>query len=181
MFDESNEMAVTCENCGTVGETTKKFCSKCSFPTGGTEEEKTSFRLLVSSRKRFLEVANDKTKRAKIVIYILAGIFFVFGLVIGFLSDDFETMIVNLFLSVLFLVLAAWSNRNPFGAILTAFIIYLTIQVANVFIDPATLLQGIIIKIVVIAAFVKGIRSANEAQGYLKELEKLKAIPVDNE
>lgn len=178
MFEESPVTTALCENCNASNDPSKKFCSQCSFPIGGTEEEKYSFRLLISSRKRLLSDAHDKVKSAKTAIYVLAGLFFVFGLIIGFAGDDFPAMIVNLFLCVIYLVLAVWSGKNPFGAILTAFIIYATVQVVNLFLDPSTLFQGLIIKVFVIIAFVKGIRSAHEAQGFLKELEKLKAAPV---
>jgi hypothetical protein len=135
----------------------------------------------VSSRKRFLNDAMDKIKSARKVIYVLAALFFIFGLFMGFGMDDFATMMVNLVLCVIYLVLAAWCTHNPFGAILTAFIIYLTLIVVNMLIDPATLFQGIIIKIAIIAWLAKGIRSAHEAKGYLKELQNLKAVPVDAE
>ncbi|HEU4861400.1 MAG TPA: hypothetical protein VFT15_16255 [Chitinophagaceae bacterium] len=171
---------VSCENCTTQNPGNRKFCSQCSFPIGGTDDEQRSFRLLVSSRKRLLGDANDKIKGAKTAIYILAGIFFVFGGIAGLVNDDVPTLVVNLCLCILFLIFAAWSTKNPFGAILTAFMVYLTVQVVNAFVDPVSIFSGLIIKIFVIAAFIKGIRSAQEGQGYLKELEKLKAVPVDN-
>jgi hypothetical protein len=171
---------VTCENCSTQNPVEKKFCSQCSFPVGGTEDEQRSFRLMVSSRKRLLSDASDKIKSAKYTIYILAGIFFLVAGIAGWANEDIPTLVVNLCLCLLYLIFAAWCTKNPFGAILTAFIVYITILVINFFVDPSTLISGIIIKIFVIAAFVKGIRSAQEGQGYLKELQKLNAAPVDN-
>lgn len=168
---------VTCENCKAVVEASKKFCPHCSFPIGGTEEEQRSFRLTVSSRKRLLSDANDKIKSAKQIMYVLAGLIFIFGLIQGFANDDFGTMIVNLCISLLYLILAAWANKNPFGAILTAFIIYVSLILVNAVIEPTTLFSGIIMKVIVIGGFIKGTRSAKEAQDYLKELEKLKAVP----
>lgn len=179
MTEASLDYAGACENCHAVNHSRSNFCVECSFPIGGTEEEKTSFRLTVSSRKRFLSDARDKIRSAKNVIFVLAGIFFLFGLYTGFGLDDFPTMIVNLFLCVVYLVLAAWCSRNPLGAILTAFIIYATLMVVNLVIDPTTLFQGIIMKCIIIAALVKGMRSAQEAKGYLSELQNLKAAPLD--
>lgn len=168
-----------CEHCKAYNDEGRKYCSQCSFPIEGTEEEKRSFRLTVSSRKRFLDDARSKIRYAKIVICGLAGLFFLVGMFQGFASDDFVSMIANLFLCVLYLLLAAWCNHNPLGAILTAFIIYLTLMLVNLLIDPITLFQGVIIKCIVIAGFVKGIRSAQEAKGYLRELQNLKADPFD--
>jgi hypothetical protein len=112
---------------------------------------------------------------------VLAALFFVFGLFVGFAMDDFPSMIVSLVLCLIYLLLAAWCNQNPFGAILTAFIIYVTLIMVNMLVDPETLFQGIIIKIGIIAWLVKGIRSAHEAKGYLRELQNLRAVPVDAE
>jgi hypothetical protein len=177
----SQDAFTVCEHCNAINGPLNKYCSQCSFPVGGSDEEKANFRLIVSSRRRFLDDAMDKIKSARNAIYGLAALFFIFGLFMGFGMDDFATMIVNLILCVIYLVLAAWCNQNPFGAILTAFIIYMTIVLVNMVVDPATLFQGIIIKIVIIAWLAKGIRSAHEAKGYLKELENLKAVPVDTE
>lgn len=120
-----------------------------------------------------------ETRTAKTIIFVFAGLYFCLGLFHGFVADDFPTMIVELFICLLFLVLGAWSSKNPFGAILTAFFIYLTFQIVEVFIDPTSLFKGIIVKIFIIGAFVKGIRSAMEAQKYIKELEKMKAVRTD--
>jgi hypothetical protein len=171
------ESVTKCENCAAETPPAQKFCSSCSFPVNGTNQEKTSFRLTVSSRKRLLTDANDKVKSGKIAIYVLAGIFFVSGLITFLVNDDVVTFIVSLVICVIYLVLAAWVEKNPFGAMLTAFILYATIQIINAFVDPATIFGGIILKVFVIAAFIKGIRSALDAQKLLKELEKLKASP----
>jgi hypothetical protein len=170
-----------CEHCNSINGPLSKYCSQCSFPIRGSEEEKASFQLTVSSRRRFFDDAMGKIKSARSAIFGLAALFFIFGLFMGFGMGDYATMIVNLVLCVIYLVLAAWCNQNPFGALLTAFIIYLTLIVINMLIDPATLFQGIIIKIVIIAWLAKGIRSAHEAKGYLRELQNLKAVPVDAE
>lgn len=170
-----------CDNCKAENPSDKNFCSACSFPVGGTADEQRNFRLLVSSRKRLLSDAHDKIKSAKNIIYVLAGIFFVFGLFTGLVNNDFPMLVVNLFMCILYLIFAAWCTKNPFGAILTAFIVYITLQVVNAFVEPTSIASGFIIKIFVVAALVKGIRSARESQEYLKELEKFKAAPVGNE
>jgi hypothetical protein len=70
------------------------------------------------------------------------------------------TLIVNLMLSAMMLVLAWWSRFKPLPAILIATAIYAAVQVVGAIIDPKTLMQGIIIKAVVIAVLVKGIKGA---------------------
>ena len=52
-------------------------------------------------------------------------------------------------------------------------------MIDNALVEPTSLFSGIVIKIIIIVALVKGIRSAQEAQKYLGELEKLKAVPAN--
>jgi hypothetical protein len=178
---ESLEQAppvTSCGNCNFQNPSSQKFCSQCSFPIGGTEEEVRNFRLIVSSRKRLLSDAEDKIRSAKNIIYFLAGAFFVFGLITWFTSKDLAMLVIHLLMCILYLIFAAWSNKNPFAAILTAFIIYITLQVINAFADPVTIFSGIILKVIFIGALIKGIHSALEAQRYMKELQKFKALSI---
>jgi len=166
-----------CENCQTLNSTQQKFCTQCSFPIGGTDEERQIFRSTITSRKWLLNEAESRVRSAKTIIYVLAGIFILFGLYRGFGQDSFPDMVVNIVLAIVFLIFAAWAEKNPFGAILTAFILYLTVQVVNAFVEPSTIFSGIILKVIFIGAFIKGIRSAQEAKEYMKELDKVKAVP----
>jgi hypothetical protein len=118
--------------------------------------------------------AKEKISNAKIIIYLIAGFTFLAGLFAYFRFDDFNLMIVNLFMSLLYLIMAAWADKNPFAAILTAFIMYATVILINAVVEPGTLFSKLLWKVVVIAAFVKAIRSAQEAQESMKELEKYK-------
>jgi hypothetical protein len=177
MSEETEQL--TCEHCGAQAIPGRKFCTQCSFPIEGTEQEKISFRLLVSSRKRFLSDAQDKIKNAKTIIYVLAGFLFVMGLISLLAQDDVASFVANLVLCLTYLILAAWATKNPFAAILTAFVLYLTLQIVGAIVEPITILSGILWKVIFIGAFIKGIRSAYEAKGYLEELKKLKAVPVD--
>jgi hypothetical protein len=174
--DQHLPVLINCENCSTQLLDSVKFCNSCSFPVAGSEEDKRNFRLSVGSKRRQVKDAEEKIKSCKTVIYILAGILFITALVVGFTQDDYVAMIVNLCISLLYLILAAWSEKNPFGAILTAFIIYVTLILINFFVDPTTLFSGLLFKILFIGAFVKGVRSAKEAKDILEELEKTKSL-----
>ena len=145
-----------CENCSATVPNSQKFCSHCSFPANGSDSEKQSFRLHVSSRKRFLSDAQDKIKSSKYIMFGLAGIFLVVGLLVGFGADDFETMVINIFCCIVYLILAAWCSKNPFGATLTALIIYATLVTVNAFVEPTSLFSGIFLKIIVVVCSREG-------------------------
>ena len=180
-MDGAEQTTNICENCSISANASHKFCPNCGFPIGGMEQEKASFRLTVRSRQRFLKDANKQIKNAKYIIYALAGLFLLVGLFQGFAADDFGGMIVNLVLSLMYLILASWADKNAFGAILTAFIVYITVHIINGIIDPLTIFQGLLMKVIFIGAFVKGIQSALEANRLMNELEKFKAVPIGEE
>lgn len=73
-------------------------------------------------------------------------------------------LVVNLILSGLMIFLAWWSRRRALAAILIATAVYVVMQVLNAIADPLTLVQGIIWKIIIIGALVKGIQGALSAR-----------------
>lgn len=66
----------------------------------------------------------------------------------------------NLMLSGLMLGLAWWSKRKPLAAILIATAVYAVVQVLGAIEDPRTLMQGVIVKIVIVAVLIRGIKGA---------------------
>ena len=170
----TTDSSVTCENCRAENASDKKFCSQCRYPIAGTDEEKKEFRKTIATNKILLESTEESIHKARNIIFILAFFSFVVGLIAFFAQEDAATAVVYGFICILYLGLAAWCSKNPFGAILTAFMVYITLQLVSAFVDPASLFSGILWKIIFIGAFIRGIRSASEARGYMKELEKAK-------
>lgn len=73
-------------------------------------------------------------------------------------------LVVNIILSVIMLVLAWWSKFKPLSAILIATAIYAAVIVISAIIEPMSLLQGIIMKIIIIGVLVKGIKASLAAR-----------------
>lgn len=166
--------SILCPNCNTESPSTQKFCSSCSYPITGTLEERSQFAATIGKHKLNIKRAKEQISNAKMIIYLISGLTFLFGLILYFQTEDFVTLIVNICMCLLYLIMAAWADKNPFAAILTAFIIYVTFILVNAFIEPGTLFSGLIMKIIVIGGFIKAIRSAQQAQEAIKELEKYK-------
>jgi hypothetical protein len=66
----------------------------------------------------------------------------------------------NGILGITFLLLAVWAGWNAFAAIMTALVLWVTVQVGTAMVYPISLLSGWIIKILIISAFIGGIRAA---------------------
>lgn len=72
---------------------------------------------------------------------------------------------VKMLLAVPFIVgfvylgLFFWAKTNPFGATLTALIIFVTNILLSAAIDPSTVAKGMILKVIIIFALLSGVRS----------------------
>jgi di/tricarboxylate transporter len=166
--------SIVCDNCRAENPSTQKFCSSCSYPISGSLEERQQFVATIGKHKLLIKRAKEQISNAKIIIYLIAGFTFLAGLFGYFKYEDFTLLIVNIFMCLLYLIMAAWADKNPFAAILTAFIIYITVILINAVVSPGSLFSGIIWKVIFIAAFIKAIRSAQAAQESMNELEKYK-------
>ncbi len=71
-----------------------------------------------------------------------------------------SVLAVNLVLAAIMAGLAWWGRRAPLAAVLIATATYAVVIVANAIQDPATLGQGVIVKIIIIMFLVKGIKAA---------------------
>jgi hypothetical protein len=70
---------------------------------------------------------------------------------------------VNIGLAAFYLGMWFWAKRNARAATVTALLMFVTVIVINAALDPKTLAQGIIVKILFIAALAKAIQHAREA------------------
>lgn len=122
-------------------------------------------------RKAILLKAERKVKDARLILYILGGIMLLFGFLFYFLEKmlllDF---IFNIVYGVVFFVLAFFVERYPKPIIITSIVLYsLKIALAAI-VSPASLLSGIIIKVLFFAALYKGYQAADEVADLRREL-----------
>jgi predicted RNA-binding Zn-ribbon protein involved in translation (DUF1610 family) len=66
----------------------------------------------------------------------------------------------NYFLALVMFGLYLWARRSPFPAMITALCVYLAVMVLSAIVDPKTLVQGIVIKIIFIGALIAGIKAS---------------------
>ncbi|MBV9189454.1 MAG: zinc ribbon domain-containing protein [Betaproteobacteria bacterium] len=74
--------------------------------------------------------------------------------------EPWSVLWVNMILATMMIALALWARRSPLPAVLIATATYLVVIVASGIADPRSLGQGWIIKLIVIAFLVKGIKAA---------------------
>jgi hypothetical protein len=76
-------------------------------------------------------------------------------------------LVVNISLSVIYFGLWFWAKKNAYAASLVALLLFLTVIVASAVWEPQTLYQGILIKILFIAALVKAVSAGREERRIL--------------
>ena len=74
--------------------------------------------------------------------------------------EPWNVLAINAVLATMMIGLAIWARRSPLPAVLIATATYLVVIVAGGIADPRSLGQGWVIKLIVIALLIKGIKAA---------------------
>jgi len=164
-----------CSHCNESISSEDVFCPNCGYPENGDQKEKDKFEYRIKLRKNVLNDAKKKLKNVKILLWVLAALNLVLGII--FLMEDltFYDGIGLIISAIVFSACVFWVNKQPLTGILAAFIFWLLLQFSVVFTDPALLLNGIILKLVFIGIFVKGISSAKDYNEYSQKLQTINA------
>jgi cytochrome bd-type quinol oxidase subunit 2 len=79
-------------------------------------------------------------------------------------------LVVNLVLTAVYFGLWIWARRNAFAAALSALLIFLTVVVVSAIVEPKTLYQGILIKIIVVGGLLTAVSAGYRARRISGEL-----------
>ncbi|MFC0517859.1 zinc ribbon domain-containing protein [Mucilaginibacter angelicae] len=167
------QLTEKCAHCNTDVKPEDTFCTQCGYPVKGTEAEQNKFISERQVEEIDMFTYNKTLKQAGTSLYYLAGVFIISGLIYFFMHKDeaevVAVVITNLIMAAIFLVLGAYSKKKPLACIISGLSLYVIVQVLNAIIDPISIAQGIIIKIVIIGYMIRGIKSAMEIEKIKKE------------
>ena len=71
---------------------------------------------------------------------------------------------INVALGLLYLGMWAWARKNPLAAAMIALLTFVTVHVVNAILEPKTIIQGIFVKILFVAALIGAVQAAFEAR-----------------
>jgi len=125
--------ATICYYCRYINETEYSFCTNCGYPLHDNVLV-SAYKKIIRERNTALFKAESSVLVARIVLYIMGaflslGIFFIFA--DG--NQKYFIVLLAVLLSGLFFFLAFWSQKNPFTALLTAFVILIVFSAVNIF------------------------------------------------
>ena len=113
-----------------------------------------------------MEGYDKHIRNARNMLFVIAGLQLLPLLFLGPLPASGRLLVaaISIFVSAVFFVLALWTKQKPYTALMTAFVVYLALIAINGFLDARTLVQGVIVKIIVVVLFIVGLRNARDAQ-----------------
>jgi hypothetical protein len=114
-------------------------------------------------------------RNARIMLFVVAGLQLIPLLMLPEgLPDDALYLAVGLqlFFVAVFIGLAIWTKYKPFAALLTAIIFFVAIWVVGAILNPATIFNGILIKVIVMILLILGVRNAREGEELRKTYDK---------
>jgi hypothetical protein len=145
---ETDSKPLQCSACQTAVKPNDQFCENCGHAMPSGEDH-----------------AHQKNvKQAARTIWTLSALFLLSGLVLYFLSKSqpakSAVLIGSLVLVAIMAILAVWAKKAPLAALVVATATYCVLIVTSAIVDPRTIAQGLILKIVVITLLIRGIKSA---------------------
>lgn len=161
---------VNCTNCNAFVDTQSTFCENCGYPENGSQKEQDKFNYSLKLKRDVIKDAKCKIKHVKILLYVLAGINLIAGLYWLSVEDSILDGIGGLVGASIFLACVFWVKKQPLIGILAAFIFWILLQLLVIFEDPALLLQGLLLKVIVIALFIKGVKSAVDYKEFSEKI-----------
>lgn len=155
-----------CHYCKRTGLTSQDaFCPGCGFPQGGTEPRQYAF--IVKKRKLRSEIRENENMLgySRYMLWVAAGVN-----ALAFGGSEGVVFASGAIVSSAFVGLSLWVKKNPFAALLTALIVYVSLQLFLALFDPLFILRGIAGKVLIAGAFAYGMYAAKTIERLKKQL-----------
>jgi hypothetical protein len=166
---------VFCPNCYSEFEMQPHYCS-CGYPFNGTEMDKYQFMSTKVKKAKILQEGINSASYSRNILFVIGGLNLLISIILAFLADDNEYNLINndyyfitMGYSVILIALGFYSYKEPFFALLLGFLVLLFVYAIMGLINPIMLLNGIIIKIIIICSFVYGLIKIKQAENISKQ------------
>ncbi len=158
-----NEL-ITCPTCKTNYETQPEKCNNCGYPFLGTDKEKSHFVAHQILKKGEISNTKDSIKKSRTILFVIAG----FNIIVPFFrfnNHEYAGFMigVSIFIGLIFLLFGFLAKKKPFISILIPLILLVSFYFIDALIEPATLIRGIIWKILFISGLVYSLISIKKS------------------
>jgi len=181
---ETGKKPIKCAACDTVAKPYDRFCGKCGkpMPTAEDYENRKNVKAATGAIKilavvfviagiAFFFITKGAADTALVKLEgvdpattyptPIGGQTYTVGALRKQLAwEPWGVLIVNLIIAAIMVALALWGRRSPLPAVLIATATYAVVIAYAAISDPATLGQGLLMKIIIIAFLIRGIKAA---------------------
>jgi multidrug efflux pump subunit AcrB len=136
--------------------------------------EKTADINLLEEEDLSMEGYDKPVKKAKNILFAIAAIQLI-GIYFAFQQYGLArtiTIILSVGVALLFFLLALWTKKKPFDAIIIGLVLYSVLVAANAILDPSTIIQGLIMKIGIYVLLISALSNAREVQRWKDSIKK---------
>lgn len=165
------EEKLSCPVCATAKHPDASECTFCSYPFEGTDKEQGRFRgeVIVFGTKV------EKLQKQMIWAQVILGLLCIFGLIVAYSISmelgEFEALVfaITALPSMIFGVCAVLLKKNPLLYSRIAFFFYLGFNILDGILEPATIINGILWKAVIITVLVGIMSTASDVMKKAKQ------------
>lgn len=181
-------MQIECPHCRAVNPPGAQFCGACgkalpSAEHGGprvlTPQDLASIK---AGQQLQSEELARQVKKASGALLAVAVLQTFFGAVLLLMNQGGASAIRNIPLTpaafigifgvgILFFGLYLWARRSPFPAAICGLVIFVTVHALDALADPRTILQGILVKIIVIVVLARAVSAGVKHRQLMRNAE----------
>jgi len=161
----------TCPACKKENPEIAIFCETCNYPFEGTEKEKAIHIGQFVTKKGVTVDSEIHINRSRSILLIIAVIN-AFAIVMGLSDSEAYSMVdivFNIVITAVFILCAVTIKKNPFIKILIPFLLLLFINLLNFIVDPNTIAQGIVLKVIYIGSLGYSLYLVKSAENFRKK------------
>ena len=169
---------VTCNQCRYANATTFTYCTNCGHPLFKGSSTDILYKVRIKRRAELLHKSESAIYAARLMMYILSAVALTgTALLLSKLDNRYLLGLVSFISSLLYFILARWSTRKPFTALMVSFVIILTFSVIMIFgqfsrmFTTVTGLYSLILLGIVSWFLLKGIQGAYKADLINEEIQ----------
>ncbi|MDX1941379.1 MAG: hypothetical protein SFU99_12555 [Saprospiraceae bacterium] len=129
-----------------------------------------------AAKRRELEIdlkeAEKRLKNARIALWIFVGLQTIALIVLVARESDLSTIIAQAVIILLFIFAAVYSHSYPLASFASVFTLYILLLILAGINQPSTLLQGLIIKVIILGYLGMGAFYGKEKRDILRKLKQ---------
>jgi prepilin signal peptidase PulO-like enzyme (type II secretory pathway) len=121
-----------------------------------------------------MEGYDKPIRKARILLFVIAALQLIALFTVTGLPEpeNWITMGIYVFFAGVFAVLALWTKKKPFTAIVTALTIYSALILLSAILEPSSIIRGIVLKIIAIVLMVGALKNAKEVQNWMENRDR---------